>query len=57
MRSLVRSSPYMETFLFYFFSIGIDFIMVHYIEVNNDILFLVMVFILGLIIPSHILKF
>lgn len=31
--------------------------MVHSIEINNDIVFLVVVFILGILIPSHILKF
>lgn len=57
MKSLVKENPYTESFLFYFFAIGIDFVMVMYIEVNNELMFMVYVFILGLIIPSHILRY
>lgn len=57
MKSLVAENPYVESFLFYFFAVGIDFVLVMYIEVNHELVFLTIVYILGLIIPSHILRY
>lgn len=57
MKSLVKENPYIESFLFYFFTMGIDFVMVLYIEQNKELVYLVIVYVLGLIIPSHILRY
>src|SRR5688500_15520906 len=47
----------MEGFLLYLWAIGIDFVFVFYIGVNSDILYLVVIFIIGILVPTHILKF
>lgn len=58
MKSLVKGDNiYIENVLFYFFVIGIDFILVMYIEVNHYLVFITITYILGIIIPLHILKF
>ncbi len=47
----------MEGFLLYFWAIGIDIIFVFIINLNNDIVYLVLVFLIGILVPTHMLKF
>lgn len=47
----------MEIFFIYFFTLGIDFIILAWIEVNKDWVYIILVFIIGIIIPTHTLRF
>ncbi|EAR90407.3 transmembrane protein, putative (macronuclear) [Tetrahymena thermophila SB210] len=49
--------PLMESFMMFFVSIGVDFIMVVGIGLNQDWQFYLMIFVLGYIMTIHVIKF
>lgn len=56
-RNITHEKAWMEGFLLYFIAIAIDLVCVMIIKVNNDLLFLVLIFCLGIVVPTHMLKF
>lgn len=56
-KNATKQNPYMEIFFIYFFTIGIDFIILTWIEENEDWVYIILVFIIGIIIPTHTLRF
>ena len=57
MRTINHEKAFMEGFLLYLIVIGIDFVFVMVVEINNDIVYLVLVFCIGILVPTHMLKF
>jgi hypothetical protein len=53
----LEKKPYMEAGLLYLIALGIDLVMVMAIKIHNDLAYLAIVFSLGILIPTHMLKF
>lgn len=53
----LERKPYMEAALLYLIALGIDLVMVVAIKIHEDLAYIIIVFTLGILIPTHMLKF